>query len=141
LFASEAGTEYLAIFACSSGAGSVGNKTHFEKQVKKTLLSYKQRDIIDKFKRSVFYCLMLKTVLSLERLDDQKAYRLLSTTSVDVGNLDEVKDLAVDSGVEPAKLARLVLATRFIKVFQHSILLYVNSAGKNNSNQRSINKA
>lgn len=84
---------------------------------------------------------MLKTVLSLERLDDQKAYRLLSTTSVDVGNLDEVKDLAVDSGVEPAKLARLVLATRFIKVFQHSILLYVNSAGKNNSNQRSINKA
>lgn len=60
---------------------------------------------------------MLKTVLSLEKLDDQKAYRLLSTTSVDVGNLDEVKDLAIDSGVEPAKLARLVLATRFIKVF------------------------
>jgi len=85
---------------------------------------------------------MLKTVLSLEKLDDQKAYRLLSTTSVDVGNLDEVKDLAIDSGVEPAKLARLVLATRFIKVFQHSTLLYVNSAGnKNGNNQRSINKA
>ena len=132
LIVSDAGTEYLAVFACSSSAllgGSATNRMLFERQVKKTLLSYKQRDTVDRFKRSVFYCLMLKTVLSLERLEEYKAFRLLSTTSVEVGSLDEVKDFAVEASVKPADLARLALALRFVKVFQSAILLHVNSAG------------
>ena len=107
LFASDAGTEYLAVFACSSAVilgGATAGKQFFEKQVKRTLLSFKQRDMIDRYKRSVFYCLMLKTILSLTKLDEQKAYRLLSTTSLDVGKLEEVKDLASTS-VEPKQLA------------------------------------
>lgn len=72
---------------------------------------------------------MLKTILYFEKIDELKAYRLLSTTSVDVRTLDEVKDLS-DSGLSSVNLARLVLSLRFIKVFQSSILLYVSAATK-----------
>ena len=44
LFASEAGTEYLAVFACSSPTllgSATENRAYFERQVKRTLLSYK----------------------------------------------------------------------------------------------------
>jgi len=103
LFASDAGTEYLTVFTCSSlvilGGASSG-KLHFERQVKRTLLSFKQRDMIDRLKRSVFYCLMLKTILSLTKLDELKAFRLLSTTSADIGKFEEVKDLE-SANVEP----------------------------------------
>ena len=55
LFASDAGTEYLAVFACSSnslfgsnaGANASSPKAFFERQVKKVLLSFKQRDMLD----------------------------------------------------------------------------------------------
>jgi len=103
LFASDAGTEYLAVFACSSASlfgSSADSRTVFERQVKRTLLSIKQRDVVDKFKRSIFYCLMLKTMLSLEKMDEFKAYRLLSTTCVDVALLDEVAELR-DANLEP----------------------------------------
>ena len=59
---------------------------------------------------------MLKTVLAFDKIEEQKAFRLLSTTSVDVGNFEEVKELN-DCGIEPVKLARLILAMRFIKIF------------------------
>ena len=72
---------------------------------------------------------MLKTILSLSRLEEFKAYRLLSTTSVDVSKLEEVKDLA-DALIDPANLARLVLITRFIKIFQQAIILFVNHPNK-----------
>ena len=47
IFASEIGTEYLAVFACSNSnafGSSSSDKAYFEKIVKKTLLSFKQRD-------------------------------------------------------------------------------------------------
>ena len=81
---------------------------------------------------------MLKTILSLEQLDEMKAFRLLSTTSVDVAQLDEVKDLA-EVNLEPGNLARLALTTRFIKVFQSAVLLYVSSLAK--KQQSAISKA
>ena len=59
---------------------------------------------------------MLKGILSISKLDDLKAYRLLSTTAIDVGKLDEVRDLD-EASVGPKNLARLALATRYIKVF------------------------
>ena len=79
--------------------------------MKRTLLSYKKRDSIDQHKRSAFYCLMLKSILQLSRMDESKAYRLLSTTAAHVGTLEEVKELE-QANLEPAKLARLVLAIR-----------------------------
>lgn len=128
LFASDAGTEYLAVFGCSSNAIlSATSKVQFDRQVKRLLLSFKQRDLLDQLKRSVFYSLMLKTILAVTKLDELKAFRLLSTTNFDVGKFDEVSDLA-SANLQPAKLAHLVLATRFIKVFQSSILLHVNLA-------------
>jgi len=59
---------------------------------------------------------MLKTILSLTKLDEIKTFRLLSTTSADVGKFEEVKDL-VSANVEPSKLAQIIIAIRFIKVF------------------------
>lgn len=51
LFTSDAGTEYLAVFACSSSSlfGGVNNnrRANYERQVKRTLLTYKQRDFVD----------------------------------------------------------------------------------------------
>jgi len=45
LFTSDAGTEYLAVFACSSsslfGSTSSTRRSYYEKQVKRILLSYK----------------------------------------------------------------------------------------------------
>jgi len=51
LFASDAGIEYLTVFTCSSAVilgGASSGKQHFEKLVKRTLLSFKQRDVIDR---------------------------------------------------------------------------------------------
>ena len=117
VFASEVGTEYLAVFASSSiSLLSNQGKQYFEKHVRACLLSFKKRDMVDHHKRSVFYCLMLKTILGFIKFDELKAYRLLSTTSNDVANLDEVKDLS-EAGIAPEKLARLILATRYVKLF------------------------
>ena len=80
---------------------------------------------------------MLKTILSLAKLEEFKAYRLLSTTSVDVSNFEEVKDLT-DAQIDPANLARLVLITRFIKVFQQATNLYVS---RQNRSKDSITKS
>ena len=72
---------------------------------------------------------MLKTILSLAKLADFKAYRLLCTTCVEVSNFEEVKDLA-EAQIDPANLARMVLITRFIKVFQQATILFVNNHNK-----------
>ena len=67
------GTEYLAVFACANAnifGSSSNDKAYYEKIVKKTLLHFKQRDAIDQSKRSVFYCIMLKTILSLAKLEE-----------------------------------------------------------------------
>ena len=72
---------------------------------------------------------MLKTILSLAKLEEFKAYRLLCTTSVEVSKLEEVKDLA-NAQIDPANLARLVLITRFIKIFQQATILFVNHPNK-----------
>ena len=80
---------------------------------------------------------MLKTILSLAKLEEFKAYRLLSTTSVDVSNFEEVKDLA-EAQIDPANLARLVLITRFIKVFQQATNFYVS---RQNRSKDSITKS
>ena len=142
LFASDAGMEYLAVFACSQAshlALSTHGKQHYERQVKRVLLSFKQRDIVDRHKRSVFYCLMLKTVLSLTKLDELKAFRLLSTTAVDVSKLEELKELS-GSNITPVNLARIALATRFTKLFQSAILLHVNQPTRAGANQAAISK-
>lgn len=68
IFASEVGAEYLNVFACSQInilTSAQSGKQYFEKTVKRTLLSLKKRDEIDQHKRSFFYCLMLKTILTL----------------------------------------------------------------------------
>jgi len=55
MFSSRVGGEYFLNFVC--------NPLHqgcYEKVIKKLFVSYKQRDTIDKNKRSVFYCLMVK---------------------------------------------------------------------------------
>jgi len=57
LFASNAGNEYALVFACST---SMVEK--YGKAVRKLYLNYKTGDCIDSKKRSVFYCLMLKTL-------------------------------------------------------------------------------
>ena len=80
---------------------------------------------------------MLKGILSVAKLDESKAYRLLSTTASDISKFDEVKDLSettVGSSVGSVDLARLILATRYIKMFQSSILLHVNNAKAQNVN-------
>ena len=65
----------------------------------------------------------------MSKLEDMKAFRLLSTTSVDVGQFKEIKDVESDPIMKPGDCARLILAIRFIKLFQSSILLHVNQAG------------
>ena len=89
------GTEYCTVFACSSSAllNNTAGKQFFERMTKRTLLHYKQRDMVDGFNRSVFYTLMLKGILSISTLGEMKAYRLLSTTASDVYKLDELKGL------------------------------------------------
>lgn len=87
--------EYLTIFSCSSSAIlSAAPKVHFERQIKRTLLSYKQVDQFCHTKRSIFYSIMLRTIQSIAKMDELKAFRLLSTTNFDVGKFDEVADLA-----------------------------------------------
>lgn len=134
LYASEVATEYFIVFACSSGSllggSSPVSKQYFERLVKRTLLSYKQKDMIDSYKRSVFYTLMLKGILAISNLSEVKAYRLLSTTAADVQKMDEVKDLSSEASINPSDLARLTLATRFIKLNQASIILHVNNANR-----------
>jgi hypothetical protein len=55
IFSSKVGSEFFLCFVC--------NPQHqgcYEKVIKRLLVSYKQRDTIDKNKRSLFYCLIMK---------------------------------------------------------------------------------
>ena len=100
VFASTAGQEFFLTFGCAK-------ETRFEKQVKKLLVSYKQRDVIDQTKRSVFYCLILKTLMAISEIDEYKALRILATTSVDLRENEDLKAFA--SSCSTKELAGLVL--------------------------------
>ena len=64
LFASKAGQEYIIVFSCSPGMVA-----KHDKAVKKLFLTYKQGDCVDSMKRSVFYCLMLKTLTVISQVE------------------------------------------------------------------------
>lgn len=117
----------MITFGCSSTLDQ-----RYENAIKRVILSLKQRDVIDEQKRSVCYCLILKTLLSISKIDGLKAMRLLATTSADVQKVPELKDLALsESEEDPDNMARLALILRFTKLFQSSLLLYINSSKAN----------
>ena len=71
------------------------------------ILSYKQRDDLDKNNRSVFYCLLLKHLIGVQEISEHKALHILSTTAVDLRKMDDFKDLP--QTVTTCELARLLL--------------------------------
>jgi hypothetical protein len=87
----------------------------FEKSVKKMLVSCKQRDAIDKTKRSVFYCLLLKVLVAITDVKESKALRILSMTVADIPE-------------DTAASAQLAMISRLLKVVHSSLLLVVNNA-------------
>jgi len=96
--------------------------------VKRLILSYKKRDDLDKNNRSVFYCLLLKHLISVLEISEHKALHVLSTTAVDLRKMDDLKDLP--ETVSTCELARLQLSSRIIKFTQGAITLFVNSVAK-----------
>jgi len=96
--------------------------------VKRLILSYKQRDDLDKNNRSVFYCLLLKHLIGVQDISEHKALHILSTTAVDLRKMDDLKDLP--DTVTTCELARLQISSRIIKVTQNAITLFVNSVAK-----------
>jgi len=110
IFSSKVGGEYFLCFVC--------NPQHqgcYEKIIKRLLVSYKQRDTIDKNKRSVFYCLMMKVLQQLADTTEQKALSILSTTIVDLRKNQELSDLP--EGVATKDLARILIMQKVVKIF------------------------
>jgi hypothetical protein len=52
--------------------------------------------MIDQSKRSVFYCLILKTLFSITKMDELRAMKILGITFLDATKLEEAKDLPMD---------------------------------------------
>ena len=75
LYSSEAGQMYSVMFACQP---NLANK--FMKGLKRFFLTLKQRDFLDTNGRSMFYCLLLKTLNYISNLEESDVLRLLSTT-------------------------------------------------------------
>jgi len=90
-------------------------------------LSYKQRDSLDRTRRSVFYCLVVKIMFALAETEEFKALKVLQTTVNDVAKFDEVQGIEEASSKE---MTRIVLCHRFAKLCQTSILLHVNLSTK-----------
>ena len=64
-------------------------------------------------------------------MDGFQAMRLLATTSADVSKVPELKDMPLASNEDPDNLARLAITIRFAKIFQSSILLFINNSKTN----------
>lgn len=64
-----------------------------DRAIKRLLVSYKQRDTLDKSKRGVFYCLFAKMLYSVADVSEAKSLRILSTTAVDLKHNAELQDL------------------------------------------------
>lgn len=71
-----------------------GCSQKYDKQMKRLILSYKQKDGLDGTDRSVFYVLMFKTLNLVASTSEQKALSVLSTTKADLLQVEEFKDLA-----------------------------------------------
>lgn len=86
---------------------------------------------------------MLRGIFSITALSEMKAFRLLSTTATEVSKFDEVKSLLPEHAkmIEPGNLAKLVLATRYIKNFQSAIILHVSNPNLKTSSSTTISKA
>ena len=89
--------------------------------------------MIDPTKRSVFYCLFLKTLLTVTKMDEFKAMKLLSTTVLDASKLEEVKDLPVDK-LTIKEVCHIAVLQRVTKLVHSAILLYVNQPKHGQSN-------
>lgn len=118
LFASQVGHEYLLTFVCQA---QIGGK--YDRAIKKLLVGYKQRDTLDKSKRSVFYCLIAKTLQAVTEVPEQRALRILSTTAADLRANPDFADIQTATTEE---LARLQLLSKITKIFHNAVILIVN---------------
>ena len=100
----------------------------YQKGLKRFFLTLKQSDQVDSNGRSVFYCILLKILIGITKLDDQEVLRMLSTTMDGVRSLPEVKDQQMD--IEIIDIGRLVLGQRLLKLVKSAIILIVNTATK-----------
>lgn len=89
------------------------------------LVGYKQRDILEKSKRSVFYCLFVKILYAVTQVPEQKAMRILSLTLTDFKKNFELEDLP-EAMKTPEVCCRILLIQKIVKVFQSALMLIVN---------------
>ena len=87
MFASKAGQMYSVMFTSMPNLS-----TRFQKGLKRFFLTLKQNDGLDENGRSIFYCLLLKVLTYISRLEDQEVLRILSTTIDSVAELPELKE-------------------------------------------------
>jgi len=85
IFASDFGSDFLMTFAATQNSNHTlfkpTSETH--RVLKRMLLSFKQRDSFDMSKRSVFYSLILKSLIAISKIDEFKAYKILRVTILD----------------------------------------------------------
>ena len=124
LFSSKVGSEFFLCFVC--------NPQHqgcYDKVIKRLLVSYKQRDTIDKSKRSLFYCLLMKILQQLAETSEQKALQIMSITAIDLRKNQEFVDMPATVGTKD--LARILIMQKVVKIFQNALILLVNTNIRN----------
>ena len=87
-------------------------QSKYEKQLKRLIYSYKQRDTIEQNKRSVFYCLLWKILTGLTDVPEAEALKILAQTPADIMKLDECSEIQ-----KPEECARILIITKVAKLF------------------------